>query len=102
LTNAARINPKLNIKTAIKSASVFFILPEGNGLVGLSSLSTLMSNKSFDTRPPRYKKMDENIKMTRSEILLPTEEPKLMDTAKNPTIISGGTVKILGIRRSFR
>ena len=46
--------------------------------------------------------MDENIKMTRSEILLPIEKLKLMDTAKNPTIISGGTVKTLGILSSFR
>ena len=42
----------VNKRTTIISAFVFFILPEGKGLVGRSNLSTLMSNKSFDTRPP--------------------------------------------------
>ncbi len=69
LTNVARINPKLNMRMVSKRALVFFMLPDGNGLVGRSSLSALMSKKSLDTRPPRYKKMEEKIKMTRSEIL---------------------------------
>lgn len=86
----------------MSNALVFFILPEGNGLVGRSSLSTLMSNKSFDTRPPRYKKMEEKINITKSDMLYPVEELKLMDTAKKPTIISGGIVKTLEILNSFR
>ena len=102
LTNDAMINPKLNMRMVRSNAFVFLILPEASGLVGLSSLSTLISNISFETIPPRYKKMEEKIKITRSEILWPVEEGKLEDTAKNPTIMSGGTVKTLEIRRSFR
>ena len=102
LTNAARTSPRLKRKTVTKMAFPFFILPDGKGLFGLSSLSTFISNRSFKTRPPTYKKIDEKIKMTRSEIPEPVDELRYTDTARKPTIMSGGTVKTLEILKSWR
>jgi hypothetical protein len=69
LTNEERIMPKLNIRIESSSAFDLFISPEGKGLVGRSSLSSLISNRSFEIIPPRYKNKEEKINITRSRIL---------------------------------
>ena len=46
-------------------AFLFFTFPEDNGLLGRSTLSVLISNKSFETSPPKYNKIEEIIRMIR-------------------------------------
>jgi hypothetical protein len=54
------------VKKKINRIIAYFlsILPDGNGLLGRSILSILVSNKSLDTSPPKYNDIEEKIKMT--------------------------------------
>lgn len=105
------------VKKKINRIIAFFlsILPDGNGLLGRSILSILVSNKSLDTSPPKYNDIEEKIKMTTfgrkerrggenwQEIVVLCIYTCIEENAiKIPNTISGGIVKIFGILKSFR
>lgn len=57
---------KPDVKKKFNRIIAYFIsiLPDGNGLLGRSNLSILVSNKSLDTSPPKYNDIEEKIKMS--------------------------------------
>jgi hypothetical protein len=65
-------NKNPTVKNIINRIIAYFFctLPEGNGLLGRSTLSDLISNKSLETSPPRYNVIDEKINKITSWILL--------------------------------
>ena len=71
LTNKDRTNPDTKNRTVRIMADFFCTAPDGRGRFGLSILSVLKSNKSLETSPPKYNRIEDMTSITRSKKIVP-------------------------------